>query len=42
MQNLSELTNLVTAKATEKEVSFPLESNNNSDGSDDTHRNIGK
>ncbi|XP_063824841.1 testis-expressed protein 2 isoform X2 [Ostrinia nubilalis] len=41
IQNLSELTQPLTAKATEKEFIYPAESKNHSDSSDDTHKNIG-
>lgn len=41
MQNLSEVTQPLTAKATEKEFVFPADSKNYSDSSDDTHKNIG-
>lgn len=41
IQNLSELTLPITAKATERELSLPVEKNH-SDSSDDTHKNMGK
>ncbi|XP_075973368.1 testis-expressed protein 2 isoform X2 [Anticarsia gemmatalis] len=40
MQNLSEMTQPLTAKATERESSFPLDNKNYSDSSDDTHKNL--
>lgn len=41
MQNLSEVTQPLTAKATERELSLSTD-NKNSDSSDDTHKNLGK
>ncbi|KAM3964562.1 testis-expressed protein 2 [Aphomia sociella] len=40
IQNLSELTQPITAKATERKSSLPLDNKNNSDSSDDTHKNL--
>lgn len=42
MQNLSEMTQPLTAKATERESSLPLDNKNHSDSSEDTHKNLGK
>ncbi|XP_073945152.1 uncharacterized protein isoform X2 [Choristoneura fumiferana] len=39
IQNLSEMTQPITAKPTEREISLPLEKNN-SESSDDTHKNL--
>ncbi|XP_060802746.1 testis-expressed protein 2 isoform X2 [Amyelois transitella] len=39
IQNLSEMTQPLTAKATEREASLPTD-NKNSDSSDDTHKNL--
>lgn len=41
MQNLSEMTQPLTAKATERDSSGPVD-NKNSNSSDDTHKNFGK
>ncbi|CAH0397973.1 unnamed protein product [Chilo suppressalis] len=40
IQNLSEVTQPLTAKVTERELVFPAENKNYSDSSDDTHKNI--
>lgn len=40
MQNLSEMTQPLTAKATERESSLPIDNKNHSDSSDDTHKNL--
>ncbi|XP_059045363.1 testis-expressed protein 2 isoform X2 [Achroia grisella] len=40
MQNLSEMTQPITAKAAERESSLPVDTKNYSDSSDDTHKNL--
>ncbi|XP_035432519.2 testis-expressed protein 2 isoform X2 [Spodoptera frugiperda] len=40
IQNLSEMTQPLTAKATERDPSLPVDSKNHSDSSDDTHKNL--
>lgn len=42
IQNLSEMTQPLTAKATERESSLPVDNKNYSDSSDDTHKNLGE
>ncbi|KAJ0177113.1 hypothetical protein K1T71_007122 [Dendrolimus kikuchii] len=40
IQNLSEMTQPLTAKATERELSLPMDNKSQSDSSDDTHKNL--